>query len=91
MGTDGVRGEHLPAELRLMVDHGLSPLLALRAATIEAARLLDLDADLGTIEPGKIADLVLVNGDPIAEPELWSDPARVVGVIQAGTVVADRR
>jgi imidazolonepropionase-like amidohydrolase len=91
MGTDGVRGEHLPAELTLMVDHGLSPLGALRAATIEAARLLDLSADLGTIEPGKIADLVLVDGDPLAEPALWVDPARVVGVIQAGKMVADRR
>jgi imidazolonepropionase-like amidohydrolase len=91
MGTDGVRDDHLPRELKHMVDHGLSPLGALRAATIEAARLLDLEDDLGTIESGKIADLVLVNGDPLTEPELWSDPARVVAVVQAGKVVADRR
>ena len=91
MGTDGVRDEHLPAELSLMVEHGLSPLKALAAATIEAARLLDLDADLGTIEVGKIGDLVVVNGDPLAEPQLWSDPARVIAVIQAGKVVSDRR
>jgi len=91
MGTDGVRDEHLPAELSLMVRHGMSPLAALGAATIEAAGLLDLAADLGTIEAGKIADLVLVNGDPLTEPTLWSGAARVVGVIQAGRVVADRR
>jgi imidazolonepropionase-like amidohydrolase len=91
MGTDGVRDEHLPRELSHMVDHGMTPLAALHAATIEAARLLDLEADLGTIEPGRIADLVLVNGDPLAEPALWSDSARVVGVVQAGRVVADRR
>jgi len=91
MGTDGVRDEHLPAELSLMVRHGMSPLAALAAATIGAAGLLDLAADLGTIEAGKIADLVLVNGDPLTEPTLWSDAARVVGVIQAGRVVADRR
>ena len=91
MGTDGARDEHLPAELALMVRHGLSPLGALRAATIEAARLLDLEADLGTMEPGKIADLVLIQGDPLAEPELWADPARVVAVVQGGKVVADRR
>jgi imidazolonepropionase-like amidohydrolase len=91
MGTDGVRGEFLPQELSLMVKHGLSPLAALGAATIEAARLLDLGEDLGTIEPGKIADLILVDGDPLAEPELWSDPKRVVGVVQAGKLVADRR
>jgi imidazolonepropionase-like amidohydrolase len=91
MGTDGVRGEHLPRELTLMVQHGLSPLAALGAATIEAARLLDLGDDLGTLEAGKIADVILVDGDPLAEPALWSDPKRVLGVVQAGRLVADRR
>jgi len=91
MGTDGVRDEHLPRELSLMVQHGLSPLRALGAATIEAARLLDLGDDLGTLEAGKIADVILVDGDPLADPELWSDPKRVVGVVQAGRLVVDRR
>jgi imidazolonepropionase-like amidohydrolase len=91
MGTDGVRGEHLPRELSLMVEHGMTPLAALRAATIEAARLLDLGHDLGTIEVGKIADLAIVRGDPLDDPALWGDPARVVAVVQAGKVVADRR
>jgi imidazolonepropionase-like amidohydrolase len=91
MGTDGLRGDHLPRELSLMARHGLSPLGVLRAATVDAARLLDLADDLGTIEVGKIADLAVVNGDPLGEPELWSDPARVVAVVQAGKVVADRR
>jgi imidazolonepropionase-like amidohydrolase len=91
MGTDGVRDDHLPRELKHMVDHGLSPLGALRAATIEAARLLDLDGDLGTLEPGKIADLAVVTGDPLSEPALWGDPARIVAVVQSGKVVADRR
>ncbi|HLX34889.1 MAG TPA: amidohydrolase family protein [Candidatus Limnocylindrales bacterium] len=91
MGTDGVRGEHLPRELSHMVDHGLSPLASLRAATMEAARLLDLGDQVGTIEAGKLADVILVNGDPLTEPGLWSDPARVVAVVQAGRLVADRR
>lgn len=91
MGTDGLRGDHLPRELTHMVDHGLSPLAALRAATIEAARLLDLSSDLGTIEPGKVADLVLVAGDPLTEPALWGEPGRILAVVQSGTVVADRR
>ena len=91
MGTDGVRDDHLPRELAHMVDHGLSPLGALRSATIEAARLLDLADDLGTLEPGKIADLALVDGDPLGEPALWGDPARIVAVVQGGKVVADRR
>ena len=91
MGTDGTAGSHLPAELALMVDAGLDPHLALRAATLEAARLLDLEAEVGTLEPGKVADLALVSGDPLAEPDLWRDPARVALVLQAGRVVADRR
>lgn len=74
-----------------MVDHGMTPLASLRAATIEAARLLDLEDDLGTLEPGKIADLAVVTGDPLTEPALWADPGRVVAVVQAGKVVADRR
>ena len=74
-----------------MVEHGLSPLASLRAATIDAARLLGLDGEIGTLEAGKAADVVLVDGDPIAEPALWRDPARIVTVIQGGRVVADRR
>ena len=91
MGTDGGVGSHLPTELSLMVEHGMSPLASLRAATIDAARLLGLDGEIGTLEAGKAADLLLVDGDPIAEPALWRDPARIVTVIQGGRVVADRR
>ncbi len=91
MGTDGTAGSHLPAELALMVDAGLDPHDALRAATVEAARLLDLDDRLGTLEAGRIADLILVSGDPLAEPDLWRDPARIGLVVQAGRIVADRR
>jgi imidazolonepropionase-like amidohydrolase len=91
MGTDGVSGEHLPRELTHMVEHGMTPLASLRSATIEAARLLDIGNDVGTLEPGKIADLAVVTGDPLTEPTLWSDPGRVVAVVQAGKLVADRR
>ena len=91
MGTDGGVGSHLPSELSLMVEHGMSPLASLRAATMDAARLLGLDDEIGTLEVGKAADLLLVDGDPIAEPALWRDPARTVTVIQGGRVVADRR
>ncbi|MEI8333994.1 MAG: amidohydrolase family protein, partial [Chloroflexota bacterium] len=55
------------------------------------ARLLGLDREVGTLEPGKVADLVLVSGDPLVEPALWRDPARIVLVAQEGRIVADRR
>ena len=91
MGTDGVAGSYLPAELSLMVEAGLDPFAAFHAATVEAARLLDLSDEVGTLEAGKVADLVLVSGDPLAEPALWRDPSRIALVVQAGKIVADRR
>ncbi len=91
MGTDGVAESHLPTELALMAERGMSAHASLRAATIAAARLLGIAADVGTLEPGKLADIVLVAGDPLAEPGLWRDPARTILVAQDGRIVADRR
>ncbi len=54
-------------EFAYMVEAGMSPAAALRSATFDAARVLGLDAELGTIEPGKLADLVAVPGDPVAD------------------------
>jgi imidazolonepropionase-like amidohydrolase len=87
MGTDsGVtpHGRNL-RELELMVAGGMSPLAALEATTRSAAQLLGVDDDLGTIEPGKIADLVVVSGD-IADlsglgervEQVWKAGSRVV-------------
>jgi imidazolonepropionase-like amidohydrolase len=91
MGTDSFNGMFPPAELAYMSDLGLGPFRAIQAATNHAAELLGLAGEVGTLEPGKIADLIAVSGDPLAEPELWRDPARIVFVMQGGRVVADRR
>ena len=91
MGTDCMNGMYSPGELAYMSEYGLGPFRAIQAATTEAARLLGLSAEVGTLEPGKQADLIMVSGDPLAEPTLWRDPARIVLVAQAGRVVADRR
>ena len=68
-GTDsGVSAHGLNAqEFSLMVDHGMSPAAALRAGTSVAAALLGLDRLVGTLEPGKEADIVAVPGDPLAD------------------------
>ena len=66
MGTDsGVtpHGENL-RELELMVEGGMTPMQAIVATTRSAAELMGLDEELGTLEPGKRADLVVVDGDP---------------------------
>ena len=87
MGTDtGVtpHGENL-AELALMVEGGMTPSEALVATTRTAAELMGLEDELGTREPGKRADLVMVEGDPfevatLAERivQVWKDGERVV-------------
>jgi len=83
MGTDtGVtpHGENL-AELALMVEGGMTPHQALVSATFTAAELMGLEAELGTLEPGKRADLVLVEGDPF---EVITLPDRITGVWKDG-------
>lgn len=86
MGTDsGVtpHGRNL-RELAMMADLGMAPGAVLEAATRSAAQLLGVVDDRGTIEPGKRADLVLVDGDPFAFETLreriagvWMDGGRV--------------
>lgn len=90
MGTDcGIvpHGENL-REIDLMSQRGLSPTDALVAATSGAAELLGLADSVGTIEPGKRADLVVVEGDPADVTGLRS---RVLAVYQDGALVSGRR
>lgn len=70
-GTDAMNpycfpGFSLHDELALLVDSGLTPLAALQAATLNPARFLGRTSELGTVEPGKIANLVLLRADPLA-------------------------
>ena len=87
-GTDtgevGVTADMVWREIVLLHDHGASPMAAIKAATSAAARLLGLEADLGTVEVGKLADLVLVDGDPTADLRRLATPAVV---IRGGEVV----
>jgi len=86
MGTDSAitpHGKNL-RELSLMAKYGMSPEEALRAATSSAAELLGLSDQIGTIEVGKRADLVVVDGDAL---ELDSLPDRITQVYQDGEAV----
>jgi hypothetical protein len=60
------RGEAPWREIELLVEAGLTPMQALQAATANGAAFLGRSRDLGTIEPGKLADLVVLTGDPLA-------------------------
>jgi len=85
LGTDG--GE-TAVELLRMVHHGLGVTRALVAATGAAARALGIADEVGTVEPGKLADLLVVEGDPVTEPRLLADRRRVWLVLQLGEPVA---
>jgi imidazolonepropionase-like amidohydrolase len=78
------------AEIQLMIRHGLTPAEALMAATSTAAQALDLAELLGTVQEGKLADLLIVDGDPLEEPWLLTDTSRIWLVLQLGVPVAGR-
>jgi imidazolonepropionase-like amidohydrolase len=75
-------------EIQRMVAHGLTPAQVLVAATSTAAQALDLGEHIGTVTEGKLADLIVVDGDPLADPRLFADPARIWLVLQGGVPVA---
>ena len=77
-----LHGISLHVELERLVEAGLSPLEALRTATLNPARVLEMADSLGAIEPGKLADLVLLDANPL-------DDIRNTQKIRA--VVADGR
>ena len=78
-------------ELGLLVEFGMTPMQALVAATAESARMLRRDHEIGTIESGKLADLVVVNGDPLADIRVLQDEARIEIVLKGGEPCVDRR
>lgn len=91
LGTDaGVHphGRNL-AELARLVQVGLTPIAAVAAGTLQGARLLGLEDRLGSVEPGKLGDLVVSAVDPRTAIGSLADPTTVRMVLQAGRVVKD--
>jgi imidazolonepropionase-like amidohydrolase len=86
-GVRGVMSDMVAREVRLIREHGAGAMDAIFAATSTAARLLGLEAEIGTVEVGKRADPLLVEGDPLADVRCLERP-RVV--IKAGEMVVRR-
>jgi len=82
-GTDGFAGFMLHHELELYVEAGIPAPKVLQLATLGAARVMKRDGELGSIAPGKLADVILIDGDPSAR---ISDIRRVQTVVKDGVV-----
>ena len=86
-GTDAsvvIPGVSLHREMEFLVEMGLTPMQAIMAATKVGAEYLGVEKDLGTIEEGKLADLIIVDGDPLKNIR---DTRNIVAVIKDGEVV----
>jgi imidazolonepropionase-like amidohydrolase len=91
MGADaGPHGENA-RELLLMAEAGLSASEAIVAATSTAARASGVDSEVGAIEGGKAADLLVLDGDPLEDLRLLLDPDRIWLVLRDGEPVAGTR
>jgi imidazolonepropionase-like amidohydrolase len=83
VGTD-INHADLAVELQILVEAGYRPIEALRAATINGARLCGIENDLGTIEEGKVADLIATKDNPLNDVKNIS---HIVGVMKKGKVI----
>ena len=89
-GTDAGVSKHgrNADEFELLVKHGMTPMAAIEAATVNAATLLGVAAEVGTLEPGKAADMIAVNGDPLSDITVLKS---VRFVMKGGVVAKDER
>ena len=93
-GTDYPPGDPIDGtsvavyEMGLMEGEGLRPQLALAGATSNAARLLGMESEIGTVEEGKVADLVAVEENPLSDVAAMRE---ISFVMQSGRVVRDDR
>ena len=78
-------------ELETYCGLGMKPMDAILTTTRNAAKALTLDKDLGTLEAGKLADIVAVDGDPLADIRILQERKRIQLVMKEGEVYVDRR
>ena len=90
-GTDAggfVHGDNA-REVELLVERGMSPMQAIQAATGWAAECVGLDQEIGTIEKGKLADLLVLDGDPLSDITIVRNQDRMMLVMKGGQVFVD--
>jgi len=77
-------------EIIHLVEAGFSPMEAIVAATRTGSECLGLEKQIGTLEPGKLADLIVVEGDPLKEVNVLGDKANILLVLKGGMVEVNR-
>ncbi|HXN22826.1 MAG TPA: amidohydrolase family protein [Candidatus Dormibacteraeota bacterium] len=84
LGTDQSIGPAVHRELELLVGGGIPPMDAIRIGTLNSARFLGKDRDMGSVEEGKIADLVLLNASPLED---INNAKQISMVMKAGKII----
>jgi len=86
MGTDAGVGKHgaNAEELRLLTENGMTPMQAIVAATKTASECVQMPGDIGTLEAGKLADLLVVDGDPLSDISILEDRSKLLVIMQGG-------
>jgi imidazolonepropionase-like amidohydrolase len=88
LGSDMPHGANA-MDLQLFVDDlGFTPMEAICAATRDAAHLMAMERELGTLEPGKLADLLVVDGDPLRDITVLQQKERITLVMKDGEIHA---
>jgi imidazolonepropionase-like amidohydrolase len=82
----GIYGEELEFYVKVA---GMAPLEVIRWATVNGAELMGRGDDLGTVTEGKLADLLVVDGDPVADISVLADSRRILAVMKDGRFVKD--
>jgi imidazolonepropionase-like amidohydrolase len=92
MGTDAGACDHGDniRELELMVQNGMTPMQSIVASTLNSAKLLRVDKKLGSLEEGKLADVLVVDGDPLADIRILQDKTKLVAILKDGEIYKDK-
>ncbi len=77
-------------EMEIYVDYGMTPMEAIQTATCNAAEAIGLDREIGTLEPGKLADIIAVEGNPLKDIRILQDKKRIRMIMKEGEIAVCR-